>query len=90
MSAGGSGLATNQAYQDGDTADPQQFQAPTERKPRMKQAVCCLSNSKGDPGPHGSVTLTRQEELGLSAHWAAKKAERDRVQEHIGTKCFAV
>ena len=36
VSAGGSGLASNQAYQDGDTADPQQFQAPNERKARMK------------------------------------------------------
>ncbi len=50
------------------------------------QALCAVFLSKGDPSPHGVVTPHKQEELELSAHWAAKEAERDRVQEHIGKK----
>ncbi len=53
-------------------------------------AVGCLPNSKGDPVVS---PLTRQEELELIRVLTGlpkKEAERDGVQEHIGTKCFAV
>jgi hypothetical protein len=83
VSTGESGLASNQAYQDGYTADPQQFQAPTERKPRMKQAVCCLSNSKGDPAPHGSVTPHKAGRAGAECSLGGQRSRtRPRPRTH--------
>ena len=64
-------------------ADPQQFQAPTELKPRMKQAVCCLSNSKGDPGPHGSVTPHKAGRAGAECSLGGQRSRtRPRPRTH--------
>ncbi len=56
---------------------------PFEVKPLTKQASLLSFFQKETPAPTAGPPLIRQEELELSAHWGAKEAQRDRVQEHI-------
>jgi hypothetical protein len=65
-----SGLATNEA-------------SPIEVKPLTKQASLLSFFQKETPAPMAGLPLKRQQELELSNHWAAKEAQRNRVQEYI-------
>ena len=65
-----SGLATNEA-------------SPSEVKPLTKQASLLSFFQKETPAPMAGLPLKRQQELELSNHWAAKEAQRNRVQEYI-------